>query len=245
MTLEEVFAALEAQEGGADKIAAIKMELSKRNNEAANHRKLKTDAEKKAEALKTKVDAIYSQLGLDEDADAVAAVEALLKPVKGKGDGGDSAELAALKQSLQKQIDGLKKGIADKDNAIQAERQKRHGLLINGALQSELSKNKAVRPELLTGLLAGKVRVDGDDERLIFTLDDGTETEVGAGVAAFLKGVPEFVGNPGTPGAGGGGGIGGAGKRVFKASEVNPKFYEDNRDKFHSGEYQFSEDVTM
>jgi hypothetical protein len=220
MTVEELLAALEQQEGGAEMIGVVKFlagEITKKNNEAKNLRTRLKATEENVTAVNGKFSKVAEFLGLEEDAEDVeAALEALKAKQSEKKPGGDpgnpqtSQELAQLTSQLNQLQRDLKKISTEKETFAQTaaqEKAKRMELLRDSALKTALANGKAIKPDLLAKILQSNIKtLDDGSEGFVFVADDGNEVTIDEGVKSFLDTNPDFVTNGSRPGAGSGGG---------------------------------------
>jgi len=242
MTLEELLAALEQQENGAEMVGVVKSlagEITKKNNEAANLRKRAKTAEDSITALNDNFSKVATFIGLDledENTDLDTALEAykqkqaqIQDPNGGKGQ--PSPEVAKLTSDLAQLQRDMKKLSTEKETFAQTaaqEKAKRIELLRDAALQKELANGKAVKPDLLAKILQSNIKLveDGSDS-FVFIADDGSEVTVQEGVKSFLDTNPDFVINSGRPGSG----SGGAGGKEITLDNLSPEEYRAVRAK--------------
>lgn len=222
MTFEEMLKALEAMENGADYVAAVKAEISKRNNENANLRKRAKQAEETQKKLTETQEKLYDYLGIDpedagqDDFDLDKSLEDFKNKQGGKGKTQDSPEFAEMQKKLTqvtRAMDKLTKENGEFKATAEAERNKRVASMTEQAVLKSLTENKALKPSVLTKILTASVKLT-DDEKLVFVNDAGEELSVDEGVKAFLATNQEFVVNSQSAGAGShsSGAGGGAGK---------------------------------
>lgn len=226
MTIQEVIAWVQKQQGGQTYLDALNAHL----NSLATASKADKDTIKKlqdeAKENKTKLDNANSKvekfadaLGVSEDSEKLDEdIEAALKA---KGVNGDPA--------LQRKVDRLTKQLNDTKNSLteqlNAERGKRHDSMIKNALLSELTAQNAVDPSTLVDMFRASVKV-GEDDSMTFG-----DKSVKDGVAEWLKAHPAFVSNKQKGGAGGNGGAGsGGGNEILEAAKSMGKAAAGTKD---------------
>ena len=181
-TLADALKALEAVEGGSELVAAVKGEMTVLRKEAGNYR--------------TRAKTLADHIGVDASAEDLESSLAEVKAKTSTKGGKTDPEVEARLQTLQKTLEGWQKKAEDAENKrIQTE--------TRSVLKDALAKNKALRPDDLTELLAGRVRIE--DGKPQFIAEDGQALSVADGVAAWLKGRPDFVVSSQSPGPGGAG----------------------------------------
>ena len=178
MELKDIYAKLEATEGGADMVAALKSEFKKRNDEAATHRTAKNK--------------VLESLGLTETDDTESALSELAALKKS---GVKTDEVTKIKTDLEK----LKTQLKASEEAKAAERQKRIDAMRMTAALTAL-KDKAVRPEDVSKLILAQIKAK-DDDALVF-VDGEAEIDIEAGVNKWLESRPEFMRAKQQPGSG-------------------------------------------
>lgn len=181
MTLAELYAALGAQENGADLVSAVKAEIARVNSEAAGYRTGKNQAETK-----------------------LAEMEARIQELTEKGTG-DQDNV----RKLQTQLDALVKKYEAAENARKVEQQKRIKADILTQTVAALTKGNAANPQELAKILVQSVTVN-EDGSYHFMNADGTEGTIEDGAAGWLKANAWAVKNTqkagsGVPSAGGAG----------------------------------------
>mgnify|MGYP003586197212 CR=1 FL=1 len=146
------------------------------------------------EGLTAKIEKFADALGISEDDEELDT--AIANALKTKGGTGDPA-LQRKVERLTKQLNETTTKLTEQ---VTAERGKRHAAMINNALVTALTEQKAVDPTTLVDLFKGNVKV-ADDDSLTFG-EDGKSIK--DGIAAWLQAHPTFVTNDQRGGAGGG-----------------------------------------
>lgn len=206
MTLDEIRAFVEKQQGGKPYLEAlnayIEAQVNASKKDKDSIKKLSDELKESKEKVGTisaKLEKFSDALGVSEDSETLD--EDIENALKSKGDKADPT-LQRKIERLTKQLNETKQTMTEQLNA---ERGKRHEAMIRNALLSELTAQKALDPEALIDIFASKVKVAEDDSMTLGA--DGKAVK--DGISEYLKAHPSLVSNKQNPGAGGAGGGGG------------------------------------
>lgn len=198
-TRDDLLEYLKKQPDGAKYVATVEaMETAYRTEierKTQDNKTVKTklaDTEKTLKTVQGNYSKVMTHLGLDED---VEDLDTELETIS-KTKGADAA--------LQRKYDALdkkyKKEIGEKDTAITEERGRRHDLLKTNAVVAGLT-GKVHNPQEIAKLLMGNLRVNEENDNIIFTGADGKESSVEDGIKGWLTGNAWAAVNPQNPGA--------------------------------------------
>lgn len=179
----EALEALGKTEGGADLVEAVKGEVKKKNDEASGLRK----------RLKPLEERVRKIAGAEESDELDEVLERVETAAKAGSKGGKPDERYT---TLERTVADLKKELALKEAKATA-------AIVGGKVKDALAKHKGKRPNDLLKLVLDRVKVEGDKHT--FLADDGTETDLDAGVKSWLEARPEFRESEQQPGPGGSG----------------------------------------
>ncbi len=209
MDYAAALAALEAAklENGEDVISAIKEKVTAVGKESQGLRTKLRAAETEGTKAKDALTTTLSRLGIElkDGDDLETALDEGIKTLSAKkGDGKETDAIAALRSDFDRKFRTLEKGKQDAEEKLKTETGKRHSVLAASSVHQALVAQNALKPGVIKDLLIGKAKVS-DGDAVVFLNDDGTETDVEAGVKAFLAANPEFQANRAAGGSGGGG----------------------------------------
>lgn len=201
MTLEEILAFLKTVKDGEKYATGLDALFKTQDNVLTQNKATIAQLQKDAkthkgsvEGLTAKVEKFADALGISEDDEDLDT--AIATALKSKGGSGDPA--------LQRKVERLTKQLNDTTakltEQVTAERGKRHAAMINNALVTALTEQKAVDPTTLVDLFKGNIKV-ADDDSMTFG-EDGKSIK--DGISAWLQAHPTFVANDQRGGAGGG-----------------------------------------
>ena len=182
-TYAEALEALTKLEGGSELADAVRGEVKKKNDEASGLRK----------RLKPLEERVRKIAGAEESDDLDDVLERVEAATKAGGKGGKPDDRVA---ALERTVEALKK-------TAETERAKATAAIVGGKVKDALTKHKGKRPDDLLKLVLDRVKVEG--EKHTFVSDDGTETDLDAGVKSWLEARPEFRESEQQPGPGGSG----------------------------------------
>ncbi|MEG0798761.1 MAG: hypothetical protein RR384_08245 [Acidaminococcaceae bacterium] len=211
MTLAEILAFLRAAKDGDKYAEGLDKIFKERETILTQNKETITQLQKDAKTHKGVVDGLTAKiekfadaLGVsEEDEDLDTAIETALKSKGGTGD-------LALQRKVERLTKQLNETTTKLTEQVTSERGKRHAAMVQNALVTALTEQKAVDPTTLVDLFKGSVKV-ADDDSMTFG-EDGKSIK--DGVSAWLQAHPTFVSNDQKPGAGGGDN-GGGGKDTF------------------------------
>lgn len=212
-TLEEIMAALQALDDGAEFVAGLRSITEDAGKKTKTLRELSNqlkNSETTIKALTDKYGKIAGFVGLqDEVEDLDAALEEIRKKQStgGKPSAPEIAELTSKINELQRNVKKLTDEKGSFEKAASEERAKRQTMIRDTALRNALEKAEALNPQITSRLLVSNIKVLDDDSQ-VFIADDGTEVTIDEGVNSFLEKYPMYKVNGQVPGAGSGGGSG-------------------------------------
>ena len=189
MELKDVYAALEAAEGGAAMAQAVKDELAKIRKEAADARVAKNKAEEALTALKTE----HGELETKHK-----ELTAQLGDAQKKGAGAQTAM-----QKLEAQMAKLTKQYEAAEAARKTAEEKRVQADIMAQTVDALTKSNAVDPQEFAKLITPSIKV-AEDGTYSYTKADGTQGSIADGAAEWLAGKAWAVKDTQKPGSGDG-----------------------------------------
>lgn len=185
MDLKDIYTKIEATEGGADLVAAIKSEIEKLNAEAKKHREAGAAAQKEQETTAGKYGAILEALGIKDTENAAVQAKELKAAIDAfSASGKKPDEVAKEISSLTERLAGIEKELTDTEAAKEAETVKRVAALKSNGLMQALAKGNAANPEAISRILIDAVTVGENDELAMQQGENSVTIE--DGVAAWL-----------------------------------------------------------
>nr|DAE71060.1 MAG TPA: minor structural protein [Caudoviricetes sp.] len=188
MTLEEIYSKLKEIDGGAEMTDAVRKELTSLRNEAKENRLAKEE--------------ILRAIGAKNADEGKAQMESLNKLMEKLKEANTNPDAMVTRlSSLEDQVTALTKASNDAKAAAEKAKQEQIASQKHSALIEALTAAHAVSPAEISKLLSSQVSQD-DAGALVFSLDDGTTTDIKTGVENYLKSNPWAVPNNGNPGGG-------------------------------------------
>lgn len=214
MTLEEMIAK-SREEGREEEAVALETMFAKQkktNDESASLRRRLREQEEATNKTKLTMNALMTHLGLSVDDESqadestiAAKIDELKTQKKAASKDGSSdnvvAELNAKINESQRQLKQLQKEAVDNKSMAEAEKQKRISYMRENAITKELVANNAIKPQLLSKIVEGNIKLDESGEGFLYATESG-DVPLSEGIKSFLETNPDFVSNPGRPGSG-------------------------------------------
>jgi nucleoside-diphosphate-sugar epimerase len=194
-TLQQIYEALGKIENGGPMVADLQNAIGTIRGEAASNR---TSRNKVLDAL-----GLRDGDNVDDSVKNLAATLTALRQV------GNPEELGTQLSTLQQQVKDLTDKYDASEKKVADEKAARIQADIKSKLVSALTENKAVKPDIFAGMLAGNI-VAKDDDSMVYK-DGDKEVSIVDGVKNWLSANAWAVKNDSINGAGSGSGGGNTG----------------------------------